>query len=131
MVQDVHQEILLTKPSLYENFILADEPFAKALQILEICVSVNNNLCGKFVSTLDSPTTFDERFEVTRVTLTLFFSDFNLLSCGLDNLTFKMLFLFVLYSIKTKFPYFHSSFRKIQIVSFASSITKNITVFPS
>ena len=93
MVQDVHQEILLTKPSLYENFILADGPFAKALQILETCVSVNNNLC----SPLDSPTTFGERFKVTRVPLTLFFTDFNLLSCDLDNLTFKMLFLSVLY----------------------------------
>ena len=97
MVQDVHQEILLTIPSLYENFILADEPFAKALQILETCVSVNNNLCGKFVPTLDLPTTFDKRFKVTRAPLTLFFTDFNLLSCGLDNLTFKMLFSFVLY----------------------------------
>ena len=34
---------------VFENFILADEPFAKALQIFETCVSVNNNLCGKLV----------------------------------------------------------------------------------
>ena len=32
---------------VFENFILADEPFAKALQILETCVSVNNNLYEK------------------------------------------------------------------------------------
>ena len=31
----------------YDNFILADEPFAKALQSLETCVLVNNILCGK------------------------------------------------------------------------------------
>ena len=37
----------------FENFILADEPFAKALRIFETCVSVNNNLCGKLVSLLE------------------------------------------------------------------------------
>ena len=35
-----------------ENFILADEPFAKALQIFETCVSVNNNLCRKLFSSI-------------------------------------------------------------------------------
>ena len=44
------------------DFILADESFAKALRSLETCVSVNNNLCGKLVSPLESPITFDERF---------------------------------------------------------------------
>ena len=29
---------------VFENFILADEPFAKALWITETCVLVNNNL---------------------------------------------------------------------------------------
>ena len=32
---------------IFENFILADEPFAKALHIFKTCVSVNSNLCGK------------------------------------------------------------------------------------
>ena len=32
---------------VFENFILADKPFAKALRIFEACVSVNNNLCGE------------------------------------------------------------------------------------
>ena len=45
--------------------ILADELFAKALQVLEICLLVNNNLCGKLVSSLESPTIFDKRFKVT------------------------------------------------------------------
>ena len=39
------------------NFILANEPFAKALGILGTCVLVNNNLCEKLV------TIFDERFK--------------------------------------------------------------------
>ena len=34
-------------------FTLADEPFAKALQIFENCALVNNNLCGKLVSSLE------------------------------------------------------------------------------
>ena len=33
--------------------MLADEPFAKALQISETCVSVNNNLSGKLLSSLE------------------------------------------------------------------------------
>ena len=47
---------------VFNNFILADEPFAKALQILETCVSINNDLCEKLLSMLESPTTFDESF---------------------------------------------------------------------
>ena len=43
--------------------------FAKALESLEICVSVNNNLCGKFVLSLELPMTFDERFKVTSLLL--------------------------------------------------------------
>ena len=50
----------------FENFILADE-FVKASRILELYVLANNDLCGKFVSSLESPTTFDERFKVTSV----------------------------------------------------------------
>ena len=51
----------------FENFILADQPFAKALKIFETFVSVNNNLCGKLVSWLEFPIKFDERFKVTSV----------------------------------------------------------------
>ena len=32
---------------IFENVILVDEPFAKALHIFKTCVSVNSNLCGK------------------------------------------------------------------------------------
>ena len=38
---------------VFENFILADEPFVKALRIFETCISINNNLCAKLVATLD------------------------------------------------------------------------------
>ena len=34
---------------VFDNFILAEKPFAKALRSLEACVLVNNNLCVKLV----------------------------------------------------------------------------------
>ena len=47
---------------VFENFILADEPFAKALRNFETCVSVNNNLCRKLVSPLELPIKFNESY---------------------------------------------------------------------
>ena len=52
---------------VFGNFILAYEPFAKALLSLETCASVNNNLCGNLFSWFESPFTFDKRFKVTSV----------------------------------------------------------------
>ena len=52
---------------VFESFALVDKPFTKALKIFETCILVNNNLCGKVISLLGLPTTFDERFEVTSV----------------------------------------------------------------
>ena len=43
----------------FDNFILAEELFAKALRSFETCVLINNNLCGKVFSSLESPTIFD------------------------------------------------------------------------
>ena len=37
---------------VFENFIIADEQCVRALQIFETCVSVNDKLCGKLVSSL-------------------------------------------------------------------------------
>ena len=72
MVLKVYLEILLI---VFDNSILAEELFTKALQTFETCVLVNNNLCGKLFSSLESPTTFDGIFKVT---LVLFFiPDFN------------------------------------------------------
>ena len=51
--------------TILDSYVLADKPFAKTLQIFETCVSFNNNLCGKLVSSFESPTTFDEIFKVT------------------------------------------------------------------
>ena len=62
---------------VFENFTLGDEPFAKILQILEACVLVNDNLRGTLVSSLEMPTTFDEKFKVTSVPF--FIPDINLL----------------------------------------------------
>ena len=47
------------------KFILADQPFSKALQSLETCVLVNNNLGGKLFSSLEAQATIDESFKVT------------------------------------------------------------------
>ena len=50
----------------------------KALRSFKACVLVNNNLCGKLFSWLESPATLDEGFKTTLVPL--FIADFKLLS---------------------------------------------------
>ena len=60
----------------------------EALKVLRILV--NSNLCEKLFSSLKSPATFDKSFKVT--SLTFFIQDFNLLSCELENFTFKVLY---------------------------------------
>ena len=60
--------------------------------ILEACVLVNNNLCGKcFIIRI---TNHIERLKVTSAPF--FIPDFNLLSCELDHFTFKVLYLVTL-----------------------------------
>ena len=51
----------------------------KALRSLKTCALVNNNLCGKLVSPLESPTAFDKRFKVTAVPF--FIPDYKLVIC--------------------------------------------------
>ena len=58
---------------VFDNFILAEVLFVKALQSFETCVLVNNNLCRKLFSSLESPTTFDESFKVTSVPFFIFY----------------------------------------------------------
>ena len=65
----------------FDNVILVDKLFPKVLQSLETCLSVNNDLLGKLVSSLESPITFDERFTVTSGPF--FIPDYDLLSCEL------------------------------------------------
>ena len=52
---------------VFENFILAHQLFAKVLQGLQTCASVNNNLCENLCLSLEPPTTFDEKFKVNSV----------------------------------------------------------------
>ena len=49
------------------------------MNFCDLGISVNNNLCGKLVSSLELPFKFDEKFNVTSVPF--FIADFNLLSC--------------------------------------------------
>ena len=58
---------------VFDDFILAEELFTKALRSLETCVLVGNNLWEKLFSSLESPTTFDESFKITSV---LFYNRF-------------------------------------------------------
>ena len=70
------------------DFVLSNEFFPKDFRSLETCISISNYLCGKLVS-LESPFIFDERFKITSV---IFFdSDYNLLSCEIENFTFTEL----------------------------------------
>ena len=62
-----HPDCPILCNGVFDNFILAEEPFAKALRNFETCVLVNNSLCGKLFSSLESPTTFDEIFKVISV----------------------------------------------------------------
>ena len=74
---------------VFENFILAEELFAKALRSFKICVLVNSNLWGKLMSTLD------ESLKVTSVPF--FIPDFNLFSYSLNTFTFKVLYWVIFY----------------------------------
>ena len=74
----------------FDNFILAEDLFAKVLQSLETFVFVSNNLCRNLFSSLELPKTFNRSFKVTSVPF--FLSDFSLLSCELENFTFKVLY---------------------------------------
>ena len=45
---------------VFESSMLADELFEKVLRSFETCALVNNDLCGKLVSSLEPPTTFEK-----------------------------------------------------------------------
>ena len=55
----------ISRNLVFDNFILAKELFAKALRSFETCVFLNNNLCLKLFSSLESPKTFRGIFKVT------------------------------------------------------------------
>ena len=74
---------------VFDNFILTDKQFEKALRRLESCLLLTNNFYGKLFSLLELSVTFDEKFKVTSVSFCI--PDFILLSFELDNFTFKVL----------------------------------------
>ena len=49
---------------VFDNFILAEKVFAKALWSFQTCVLVNNSLCRKLFSSSESPTTFDKSYKL-------------------------------------------------------------------
>ena len=69
---------------VFDSFILAEELFAEALQSLETCVLVDNNLSRKLFPLLELPKTFDEIFKVTSVPFLN--PDYIFLIWELDNL---------------------------------------------
>ena len=117
----------------FDNFVLAYELFAKALQSLKTCVSVNDDLYGKWVSSLESLITFDERFKI--ISIPFFIPDFKLFSCELDNFSLIVLYCVIScwYCIKIKqnCNTLRVPCESCKMVSFTSSIMKNIVVFSS
>ena len=66
MIIKVYLKILLIVPfCAIEFLIILSKAFfiSKALRMVETCVLVNNNLCGKLFSLFESPTTFYESFK--------------------------------------------------------------------
>ena len=117
---------------LFDSFILADETFAKVWQRLENCLSVNNYLCGKLVTLLESPIAFDKRYKVTVVLF--FIPDFNLLRDELDNFIHLKSYIQSFYnSIKLKQIYntLTVSCKESKLFLFVFLNIENIVVFPS
>ena len=53
---------------LYElknYFLKIYETLCSHVKAMKTCVSASNDLCGKLVSSLELPITFDEKFKVT------------------------------------------------------------------
>ena len=60
---------------VFENLISGDKLFEKALRILETCLSVNYNSCGKLALSLKSPIMLVDNLNTTLVSF--FIADFN------------------------------------------------------
>ena len=57
------RDSLVSSNWAFDNFLLTEELFAKALGSFETCALVNNNLWGKLFSSLESPTMCDKNFQ--------------------------------------------------------------------
>ena len=75
--------------SVFYNLISVAELFAKDLRRFATCLLLNNNSCGKLVSSSELPIIFDDNLKTTSVSF--FIANFNLLSCEFDSFTFKPL----------------------------------------
>ena len=80
---------------VFNNFSLADELFAKALQRFDTSLSVIINLLRKLVLSLELPIIFNDDFKVSPVAF--FVADFNSVSCKLDNFRFTFLYCAISY----------------------------------
>ena len=78
-----------------DNVTLFDELFIKTLRILKACVLVNNNLCGKVVSSTELLIAFNESFKNSSGQF--FITACNFLSCELENFKHKLLYRVNLY----------------------------------
>ena len=80
---------------VFDSLISVDELLAKALQRFVTCLLVNNNLCGKLVSSSELPTIFDDNLRNTSVWF--YIAKFNSLRCESDSFIFKLLYWVILY----------------------------------
>ena len=58
--------IILDK-CVFENSVLVDKPFSKAIKKFDACVSVNNDLCKKLVSSSEFQIKCDLRFDLNLI----------------------------------------------------------------
>ena len=72
---------------VFESLMSVDELLVKALRILETCMFVSNNSCGKLVLSLESPIMLGDNPITTSISF--FIADFDLLSCEFDSFVFK------------------------------------------
>ena len=93
---------------VFENCTLSDESFVKALRIFETCASVNNDLCGRLVWSLELSIKFNESFKVISISFSIF--DYNLSSWELDNFRFRILYLVILYQYFNKIKRAYNTF---------------------
>ena len=80
---------------VFDNLISADDLWAKTLRRFATCLLVNENSCGKFILSSESPVIFVDNLKTTSVPSSVV--DFHILSCKFDSFTFKLLYCVNLY----------------------------------
>ena len=105
---------------VFDNFILAEELFAKTLQSLKTCVLVNNNLCGNIVLII----------RINSNILSKFLQYLFLFQILIDNFTFKVFYWVFLYWYYIKRKQFFNTFtvprEKSKMVSFGFRATFSV-----